>query len=160
MKDWRTKSEERYRYPPTGGWISWDTWCWLPFTRWPIICSPLPTRAGSMSCRTRNSIWRIRRTPVISACISCGWSPAIVCKGIQCLSQTHQRILLLIPNLSRGRLRRFPKGDRKALWSRPQARNPADGATAPTPENPSMTHAEYCGALAPLPCAAYRPREA
>ena len=24
---------------------------------------------------------------------------------------------------SRGRPRRFPKGDRKALWSRPQARN-------------------------------------
>ena len=58
------------------------------------------------------------------------------------------------------RVRRFPKGDRKALWSPPQRRNPPVGATAPTPKNPSMTHAEYCGVVAPLPRAAYRPREA
>ena len=45
-------------------------------------------------------------------------------KGILCLSRTHQRNHMLIPDLSRGKLRRFPKGDRKALWSRPQARNP------------------------------------
>ena len=49
--------------------------------------------------------------------------PGII-KGILCLSRTHQRNHMLIPDLSRGKLRRFPKGDRKALWSRPQARNP------------------------------------
>ena len=45
-----------------------------------------------------------------------------------------------------GGSRKRSDDDRKALWSRPQARNPVVGATAPTPENPSMTHAEYGGA--------------
>ena len=59
------------------------------------------------------------------------------------------------------------EGAAKVSKGRPQsplvaaaaAKSPRRG-DSPIPENPSMTHAEYCGALAPLPCAAYRPREA
>ena len=37
-------------------------------------------------------------------------------KGILRLSQAHQRNSMLIPYFSKERMRRFPKGDRKALW--------------------------------------------
>ena len=75
-----------------------------------------------------------------------------------CLSR-YQVNYILLPLHPKGQ-RRFPKGDRKALWSPPQRRNSTRWGNYPTPENPSMRHAEYGGALAPLPCSACRPREA
>ena len=42
--------------------------------------------------------------------------------------------------------RRFPKGDRKALWSRPQARNPSAGAIAPRQRTVGKPQSQPCGA--------------
>ena len=63
------------------------------------------------------------------------------------LSQTHQGGSLLTPNLSRGRPRRFPKGERKALWSPPQRRKPLPHTTESIYGQKNMSHCPPAVAL-------------
>ena len=66
------------------------------------------------------------------------------------LPSTRNPFFVENPSASRGGPRRFPKGDRKALWSPPQRRNPAKQKRARNPFSLAI-HKE------PVPCERFRP---